>query len=126
MTLSCYCEFEKEPGMVFWYEPKDFSVFQKPRRKRCSSCWKRINHGDVCAVFQRYKVPEHEVEVRIYCEDGEIKRASYHLCEECAGLWFSLSELGFNCVDPTENMREVVKEYAMNYGPKTATKAKSA
>jgi hypothetical protein len=33
-------------------------------------------------------------------------------CEVCADLFFSLRELGFECVAPDENMRELVLEYA--------------
>ena len=61
--------------------------------------------------------PKNEVEARIYDEgDTEaISLASYWLCEECADLWFSLDELGFHCISPNENMREIVKEYAENW-----------
>jgi len=60
---------------------------------------------------ERWKIPEYEVEVAIYGEDGLVPRSNKFLCEECADLYFSLSELGF-CVMPYENQKELVKEYA--------------
>jgi hypothetical protein len=48
----------------------------------------------------------------IYGDDAELPLAPYFLCETCADLWFSLYELGFECVSPDENIRHVVADYA--------------
>ena len=45
-------------------------------------------------------------------DDGEIPRANHYHCEECAGLFFSLEDLGY-CGQPYEDQRELVREYAM-------------
>lgn len=71
-----------------------------------------IEIGAICAKFKRFKVPEYDIELDIYGDDGEIPRAPWFLCETCADLYFSLRELGFECVAPDENIRELVREYA--------------
>jgi len=50
-------------------------------------------------------------------DDEAIVLASHWLCEECSDLWFSLYELGFQCVTPNENVRDLVRQYAELYGP---------
>jgi hypothetical protein len=64
------------------------------------------------AEFTRTRPVRDDVEERIYGEDGEIHLASMFLCEECADLYFNLSELGYECISPEDNMRELVTEYA--------------
>jgi hypothetical protein len=61
--------------------------------------------------FPRFKVPDSDIEVRIYGEDGEIPLASSYLCERCADLYLSLDDLGY-CGQPWENQLELVSEYA--------------
>lgn len=112
MSLSCSCgDWESEPGMVMWYIPADYEKYRGKRRTRCDSCGCKIAPGDTCTIWARYKVPESEIEIRIYGEDGAIKRSPFLHCERCADLFFSLDELGY-CVDPRDDMRVLVKEYA--------------
>ena len=75
-----------------------------------------IDVGATVASFPRYKVPDTDVEEKIYGEDGEVPRAPHYLCEMCADLYFSLMDLGFECIGPWEDMREMVQEYAALYG----------
>lgn len=113
MTLTCSCgDHELEPGEIYWYGPADFSTYNKVRATRCCSCGARIINGDLVGRFHRVKIPNHDVEISIYGEDGEIPRASWYHCEECAGLYMSLTDLGF-CVDIRhDDMHDLVKEYA--------------
>ena len=112
MSLSCDCSYEPEPGDTIWYAPRDFAVFAgRARRTRCVSCGEKIAPSALVAVFARAKIPESDVEVRIHGEDGEIPRATWYMCEECAGLYFSLADLGY-CIDISENMHDLVREYA--------------
>ncbi len=112
MSLSCSClEGDWEPGAVYWYEPKDFSVYAKRRATRCKSCGARIARGDTVGAWNRVKVPESIVECRIYGEDGEVPMAPDYHCETCAGLAFSLSDLGY-CSQPYEDQRALVREHA--------------
>ena len=117
MNLSCWYEYDAEPGDVCWWTPQDFSTYEGKRPKKCRSCGEKVETGDTIAAFDRYKIPEHEVEIAIYGEDGEIPRATWFMCERCAGLYFSLYELGFNCIDIRDDMRDLVKDYARDYGP---------
>lgn len=117
MPLTCYCEYDAEPGDVCWYWPRDYKTYEGRRSKRCASCGARIAKGNLCTEFQRYKIPCHRVEIAIYGEDGQIPRASQWHCETCADLWYSLRELGFECCYPDEDMRQLVKEYGATYGP---------
>lgn len=114
MGLSCDCDYEPEPGDVLWWPAGDFSTLGSPRAKKCCSCGCKIVPGSTVAAFPRWKVPESEVECRIYGEDDPErgpKRATWYMCETCAGLYFSLSDLGY-CVHIRDDMRELVKEYA--------------
>jgi len=121
MPLTCYCDWEPEAGQWYSYYPNDYSILDTKRRRRCNSCNNLINVGATCAEFIRFKIPEYDIEINIYGEDGEIPLSSHYFCETCADLFFSLYELGFECITSTENMHEMVKEYAQNYGPQ-ATK----
>ncbi len=112
MPLSCSCSHDDDAP---WYylDPKDYRTYPvAARRKKCSSCRNQIKGGAVCTEFKRYRYPVTDVENKIFGEDGEIWRASMWLCEECSDLYFSFVELGYECVAPWENMRELAEEYA--------------
>lgn len=117
MSLSCSCDFD---GDFDWYymRPEDYSTLKTKRRKRCSSCGDLIDIGAISTSFDCWRPPRDEMEERIHGEDGEVYTAPMRHCERCADLYFSLRELGFECVGPDEDMRELVKEYAETYGPK--------
>lgn len=110
MPLTCSCDYEAEPGSVIWLDPDDYTTLQTKRRQRCCSCGDLIDIGAVVGVTRRFKVPETEIECRIYGEDGEVPLADKFLCEECTDILFSLEELGY-CVYAGENQKEVLKEY---------------
>lgn len=111
MVLMCSCDFDPEPGMRLWEDPKDYTTLATKRSRKCCSCGCRINVGDTCAEVRKLKVPESEIECRIYGEEGEVPLASEYMCERCAGLAFSLDDLGY-CGQPWEDQRELVKEHA--------------
>ena len=111
MMLTCDCDYDPEPGDTVWRPPEDFSTYAGARRVRCRSCGCMISSGDTCAEFYRFKIVCSVVEERIYGEDGKIHRASHYMCERCAGLYFSLCDLGF-CVNISDDMRTLAKEYA--------------
>lgn len=111
MSLSCsYNDYEAEPGMKCWYYPEDYSKLETLRRKRCCSCGELIDKRSIVAKFVRYKVPENDIEINIYGEDGEVPLADHYMCERCADLYFSLEELGFY-IQLGNDMRDLVKEY---------------
>ena len=110
MPLTCGCDYDDDYDWVY-YSPSDYSVLKHGRRKRCSSCKTLVDVGSVIAVFECFRKPKWEVEENIYGEDGEVPLADKILCEECADIYFSLRELGFECVSPEENMRCLAKEH---------------
>ena len=111
MTLSCDCDIEyiPEPGETTWYSPREYSVLNTTRRKRCVSCCTLINNGSVVAEIHRFKIPLYDVEINIYGEDGEIPLASHYMCEECSDIYFSIEELGY-CFSGWD-MHKALKEY---------------
>ena len=113
MPLSCSCPDNDDAA--YWVQsPYDYSTMPaRKRRVRCS-CGVVLNEGDVVARFPRSREARTDVEIAIYGEgDWEaITLAPRYLCERCADLYFSLEELGFKCINPSENMRDLVKEYA--------------
>lgn len=112
MPLSCECDVSEDTGRYCW-GPEDFSVMpRRMRRLRCVSCNSFIESNSVVAKFRQTRFPKTDIECRIYDLDPEaITLASAYLCEECAGLYFSLEELGY-CVGPYDGIRELVAEYA--------------
>lgn len=111
MPLTCSCPDYIDADW-FWHEPEDYTILGTRRRKRCQSCNELIDVGATCLEFPRTRDVLSDVEEKIFGAGAEaVPLASWWHCERCADLWFSLSELGF-CVDPGEDMRGLVKEYA--------------
>lgn len=107
MSLSCSCEWD---GDGWFYTPaSDFEPLNRKRSRKCCSCGGKIAVGDDSVKFRRFRGPNSDIEERI-CGD-EIEIATYFMCEECGGLYFSLVELGY-CVQLSdgENMRDLVKQ----------------
>ena len=115
MSLSCSCDADYDVEW-FYIPPSDYSVLTSRRRKRCSSCHNLIDIGATIASFSCYRPPRTFVEENIYGEGGEIDMADKILCETCADIYFSLYELGFECIAPVDNMRQLLKEYQEIYG----------
>jgi hypothetical protein len=117
MPLSCGCDYEPEPGQLFSRHAVDFEFLETSRRKRCSSCGELINIGSFVVRIDIFKVPEHEIEINIYGEDGEVPRAARYLCERCGEIYLNLVEVGFECIWVEDNMQELLKEYQEIYNP---------
>lgn len=120
MSLSCSCDFEPDEGDAWFYQhASDYSILNTKYSRKCTSCQLKIKPGMIVAKFNRSRYPKNEIEERIYGDDWEaISLAPYYLCEECADIYFSLMELGFECVSPDDSMRELTKEYHALYGSK--------
>lgn len=112
MSLSCSCEYDGDG----WYylDPDDFATLATKRAKRCCSCGSRIAVGNECVRFERYRPPATDIEQRIQGDD--VPMADKFMCEECGGLYFSLTELGFCVTLCSDDMRVLVKQYAATYG----------
>lgn len=117
MTLSCECgDWYPEPG-EWWHEGhrgtytplKELAPARK-RRPRCASCGDVIGFDDLALAFPRWRVPDADVEIAIYGEEGQIPIATWYHCERCADLYFSLDELGF-CGQPGTDQRDLCQEY---------------
>ena len=117
--LSCSCPDYGELSWYF-YPPEDFVTFQMKRRRRCSSCNELINHGNLCLQFVRFRDPKSDIEERI-C-GTEVPMSPLHMCEKCGDQFMNLDALGF-CVNPEENMFDLLKEYRENYGSRSGSHA---
>lgn len=107
MPLTCSCQ-DADDAEWWWFAPEDYSILSTPKGRRCKSCNTLISVGATVAAFQRERHSQEDVEYRVYGDDFPL--ATWYLCETCADLYFSLSELGF-CVSPDENMLELCREY---------------
>jgi hypothetical protein len=118
MGLSCSCP---DGDFDYYYEqPEDFTVLPTSKRKRCCSCKTLIDKNATVLQFNRFRYPKPDsIEERIEGEGCEIYIAPFWMCESCGDQYMNLTALKF-CVDPTENMVELVKEYAEVYGKKKA------
>ena len=113
MSLSCSCGEWDGEGIGF-YEPTDFVKLKSKQRKRCKSCAGLIDVGSDCLRWDRMRHPQTEVEIKILGEDAEVFLAPYYFCEDCGCIYLSLNELGF-CLDPTDEMSEMLREYQEDY-----------
>ncbi|NCA72011.1 MAG: hypothetical protein EOM91_18420 [Sphingobacteriia bacterium] len=111
MTLSCTCHDDDGDYEWLLHSPSDYSTLNTNRRKRCKSCGTLIDVGAIVARFERNRYSRTDIEERIYGEGPDVPMAEWYHCEDCADQYFNLTELGF-CVQPDDNMRELVREYA--------------
>lgn len=117
MGLMCECDTDwyPVPGDWMWSGGSGAYVpLTTKRRKRCCSCKDLIDVGALTIEHPRARVPDTDIEIKIYGDDGEIPIASDWMCERCGDLYLSLDELGY-CVNPRDDMRELVKEYAAEH-----------
>lgn len=124
MGLSCSCdyEYEFEPGeWTYWYEDTSgFIHLETSRRKRCCSCNDLIDIGSLCVKYPRLRYPYNEIEARIQTggdlddslsEEPQIPIACHYHCEKCGEIYMNLTDIGYNCLAPCEDMNETLKEY---------------
>lgn len=110
MSLSCECGDDAE----WWYEPADgVAPLATKRWRACCSCKDRINVGDDCKALRRWRAvcdfSDPPVVISIYGDEYPL--TTWYLCDRCAGLYESLSDLGF-CITMPDNLIEVCREYA--------------
>lgn len=116
MPLTCFCDDDIWPGTTCYMRPDDYATLTGRRAIRCKSCGALVKPGATVIEWERFKIPGDDIEVKIWGEDGEIPRASQFHCERCADIYFSLRELGFECIRPSENMPDLARQYARTYG----------
>lgn len=108
MTLLCSCDFDIS-DYDYWQEgDSGFQPFVSKRRKRCCSCNSLIEINASSVEFYYFRSPRDEIEERIHGD--QVSLASDHMCEECAGLYYALSELGYDCLNIRHPMKEHIKE----------------
>lgn len=113
VALSCYCGGDYD---WWYYPPSDFSTLATKRGRRCCSCRTWMRPGATVARFECWREPKNVVEERIYGD--EVPMRDRYMCEECAGLYFSLDELGY-CYTMGESVRDLVREYARMHAART-------
>lgn len=121
MPLSCSCDFdfESEPGMWLYdfYRDLRFKKLDTARRKRCVSCNNLIDIGDLCIEYSRARYPYNDVEARILGVDPEMNEepripvSPHYHCEHCGEIFLNLTAIGYECISPDENMKELLAEY---------------
>lgn len=119
MGLACGCDNDWYPDPGDWFfsgGTNKYVPLSTKRRKRCCSCKELINVGALAIQHPRSRVPDDDIEINIYGDDGEIPIAPDWMCERCSDLYLSLDELGY-CVSPRDDMRDLVKEYAEGHNP---------
>ena len=101
---------------------ESYAPLATKRARKCCSCKVRIEVGELCAEVPRIKIPETDIEVRIYGEE-EKPLAPAWMCERCADLCFSFIELGY-CAEPWEDQRELLADYVDMHTPAETPNAK--
>jgi hypothetical protein len=79
-----------------------------------------INIGTLCLRHNRYRYPYDEIESQIKCgtdidtacnDEPPIKMADHFQCERCGEIYLNLTAIGYECLVPSENMEDSLKEY---------------
>ena len=109
MPLSCTCR-DYDDCEWYYYVPEDFSFLETKRSRRCSSCKSKIKPKSGCIRFDRFRYAKDEIEEKIRGEGSEIYMAPWFMCERCGEQFLNLRALGY-CIEPSENMMELLKEY---------------
>lgn len=107
MELSCSCDFD---DFEDWFEMRDSDFTPMPqfsRRKRCTSCKKLINTGDLMLSFEHKRCAKTHVEERIFGD--EVPLAHIYFCESCGEIYLNLESAGL-CF-PMGDMREALQAY---------------
>lgn len=112
MPLACWCDAE-DADWFFERAWLDKPMPAMKRRKRCCSCKNLIDEGDTCTKYTRWRYPNCDIEEWIYGD--AVGLAAYYQCEECSDLMENLAELGFDCIGPDEDMRELIEEYRYDF-----------
>lgn len=113
LSCICYDDDDYGPGS-WWYEYQKFAPLETKYRRRCKSCGTMIELQADCVEFRRNRAPISNVEEKIYGEGPNVPLTSWYFCENCGEIFWSLKELGF-CIDISENMEELLKDYQRNY-----------
>jgi hypothetical protein len=133
MSLSCSCDYDWEAGSKMYMPVHlDFKPFIAIRRKRCCSCGNLIEHRTPCLEHPLRRYPNSDIEARFngfcdledaFCNEPDIKCASDFHCERCGEIYLNLQALGYECLAPSENMEEALKEYHELSGFKPTTES---
>lgn len=94
MSVGCSCDTD---GDWYYYGPSDFTVLDTKYSRKCHSCRERIAVGEECAAFTRSRPSNDDCEIEDRLYGDEVPLATWYACETCAGLYFSIIELGY-CV----------------------------
>ena len=108
--LLCEVPFY-EGGKAVWDQEFFFPLATK-RHRACRSCKEKIEVGDRCIEFERYRNSENDIEERIY--GTEVQLASWFMCEKCGEQYLNLEALGY-CVGISENMFNLLREHRENH-----------
>ena len=121
MSLSCSCDTNDDAPWYYKQCGAGLDPLERKRGVRCKSCKTLTKPGAAVVEFRRFRYPKTEIEERIFGTDYDaVDLASWYLCETCGGLYLSLIELGFECINIDDDMRELCTEYAETYGRKQA------
>lgn len=135
MSLSCSCDYDYDcvPGdWNYIINDHDFVRLSTLKRKRCCSCKDLINIGSLCLIHQRSRYPYDQLESRkklsqdledALCQDPLIPIANHYQCERCGEIFLNLVAAGYQCLSPSEDMEESLKEYHKLSGFKSKTTA---
>ena len=109
MSLSCSCP-EIDDAEWYFYAPEDFSILETKRSRRCSSCKCLIKPKSECIRFERFRYHRDEIEEKIYGDGEEIPIPPWFMCSDCGEQFLNLHAYGY-CIDPSENMFDLLKEH---------------
>jgi hypothetical protein len=116
VSLSCSCEWGDEESDWYWWPPKEYSEYKRKRGVKCccDGCDTLIRRSAVTGIVRRTRsgtMWEDDHGVGFVDDPESVNLANAYMCEECTDMYFSLDDLGFECVTPYENMRDLCKEY---------------
>lgn len=111
MGISCNCDLGDYD--YYYYPPKDFSILNTKRGRRCISCNNLVHVGSECLEFDRYRMPRSYYEERRFGD--EISLPPKFMCERCGEIYLSLSAYGY-CISIGENIIYDLQDHWDNTG----------
>ena len=106
-----------------WYFKPDNRLEPFPnmwRRKRCCSCKRLLNAGDLTLRFRRFRYPNSDIELKIFHQDErhEIVLAPWFMCRSCASAFHAIEDSlpWRQSVNIACSMEQARAEYQKRYG----------
>ena len=114
--MSLFCDYEGGDYEWYYESAYDFQPLDTKYSRKCCSCKKKIKPGEDSLKFLRCRSPQTNFEEAFYQGD-DVPLTTWYMCEECGGLYLSISELGL-CHFLGGNIKNDIREWNAENAPR--------